>query len=151
VAKQPINDSKIFNQGRSFPPARRLIVLIPDFQTINQKSLGRLIWGLASPRKCAVLYLSIVDKLYDEILAAHKLTRLAASTNDRFVHVDIMVEIGIPWLRIIKQISRPGDVLICFEDHFSRNGMFRRKPISAILADQLDLPVYVLGLSENIS
>jgi hypothetical protein len=149
VATQPTNDLRFFTDRRTIPAANRMIVLVPDFRTINEINLGRLIWGLASPRKCAVLYLSIVDKLYDEILATHKLTRLAAVTNDTFVHVDLMVEIGIPWQRIIKQIARPGDVLVCFEDHIIRNGMFRRKPISKILVAQLNLLVYTLGSSEN--
>lgn len=131
------------------PPARRLVVLIPD-QDTDEMELARRIWALTSPRQLAVLYLGLASDPLLEARARRRLTTLAALTRGEGVTVQTHLAIGSSWERAVTAIWRSGDLMICHAEQFEVNGLWRR-PLAQKLVATLQAPVCLLsGFYPNV-
>jgi hypothetical protein len=128
------------------PPARRLIVLIPD-QDTDEAELTRRIWALASPRPLAVMYLSLTRDSLTEARARRRLATLAALTRDDRVAVQTQLEIGSQWMPAVKAVWRSGDLVVCHAEQKAPSGFgdLWRKPLAQTLAAALQAPVYLFS------
>ena len=125
------------------PPARRLLVLIPD-QDMDEAEFVRRIWTLASPRHLAVLYLGLTSDAPMEARARRRLATLAALTRDDWVMVQTHLAIGSSWERAVKTVWRPGDLMVCHAEQSEVGGLWRR-PLAQKLVAALQAPVYLLS------
>ncbi|MGH2522405.1 MAG: hypothetical protein ACRDH2_07865, partial [Anaerolineales bacterium] len=130
-------------EGEPLPPAHRLVVLIPD-QDMNDAELARRVWGLASPRGLAILFLGLCDGL-EESRVRRRLATLAAITRDDWVRAEIRLEFEGDWRRSIKAIWRPGDLVVCHAEQTVEAWGVGRKPLSQALVSALNAPVYVFS------
>lgn len=134
------------------PPATRLLVLIPD-QDTDETKLARRIWGLASPRHLAVVYLSLTSDALTEARARRRLATLAAVTRDDWVNVQTQLLVGADWGRAVRAWWRPGDLVVCHAEQMVPDGWLGmwRRPLGQMLALTLKAPVYLLtGFYESL-
>jgi hypothetical protein len=120
--------------------AKRLIVLVPDL-ALDELRLGRSIWNIARPAKLDILYLSVVRHWGDELRAFHKVTQLLAITNDPMIRVETLVRAETSWIKALREIRQPGDLIICDESQMAPGRIFRKKPLSSALSEGLQMPV----------
>jgi hypothetical protein len=125
------------------PPTDRLIVLVPDF-SIDEAAMGRRIWELAQVTCKAILLLSAVRNLDEEMISLHRLTALYACAQDRLIQVQTRLEFGLSWQKAVKQIWQPGSLIVCCQDHEIRWNLFQRRALGDLLAHDLKLPVYII-------
>lgn len=125
----------------SQPTVQRVIVLIPQ-QEMDDSGLARRIWSLAAPRSLKVLYLGLCVDVSREYRLRRRLVTLAAITRDDRVFVETQLEIGNDWLRTVKTVWRPGDMVVCHAEQIA--GM-RRRPLSEAMISTLQVPVCILN------
>lgn len=126
------------------PPARRLVVLVPDTD-VDESELATRIWSLASPRGLAVLYLGMIRDGRAESLTRRRLITLAAITRDDWAHVETRLEPEGNWIQIVRHIWEPGDLIVCHAEQALSGWSLKRKSLAQSLAAALNTPVYVLS------
>ena len=125
--------------------AKRLIVLVPDLD-MDEIAFGRRIWDIARPARIDVTYLCVVRHWGDEIQATHTLAKLLSITKDPMIRTETVVKAEISWEKAIKEIQRPGDLIICDASQAIPNRIFRRKPLNKGLSNMLQMPVITIPL-----
>ncbi len=126
------------------PPARRLIVLVPDTD-VDESELATRIWSLASPRGLAVLYLGMIRDVRAESLTRRRLITLAAITRDDWAHVETRLEFEGQWVQVVRRIWEPGDLIVCHAEQALSGGNLKRRSLAQSLVAALNTPVYVLS------
>lgn len=119
---------------------QRLLVLIPanvDFTTVTRR-----IWKLAMETNSAVELLSLYKDAVDEPAMRRMMVTLSALIQDAKVPVEIKLEHGTNWVRLVKKHYRTGDAIVCLGEH---SVGLRRRPLSQFLEADLQVPVHILS------
>jgi len=140
---QPQIKPPLETSGIDFSDVRRLVVLIPDLE-VDEATLSRKIYALAQDHKLDVLLVSLVDDPGNEFHALRRITSIAAIIRDAWVHVETQVVFGHNWLKALKPILQPGDMIICSEGQTTPYRLLQRKPLDLALAMALHHPVNVI-------
>jgi hypothetical protein len=138
------SQNPIVLNGKPLPAASRLIVLIPDAQRVDLYSIANRIRCLAAPGGTPVLYVTLVKNYDDEMPAVHTMARLSAITHSARVRADTLVEINISWPALVNRLRNPGDLVLTFADHTVRAWGLWQKSISQVLAEKVNLPIYII-------
>jgi len=125
--------------------AKRLIVLVPDLD-MDEIAFGRRIWDIARPARIDVTYLCVVRHWGDEIQATHTLAKLLSITKDPMIRTETLVKAETSWYKAIREIQRPGDLIICDASQELPNRIFGRKPLNRGLSNMLQMPVITIPL-----
>ena len=120
----------------------RLLVLAPD-RGFDTTRLARIIWNLAAPCSLPVLYLSLGG---EESGVRLRMITLASMTRDAHVQVDILVTSGTNWVRAVKDVLHPGDLVLCFGDQLVRVQGLGVRPLYDVLETALHVRVYVVPI-----
>ena len=132
--------SEVDDVYKSISAAKRLVVLIPDSE-LDETILGRQVWNLALPGQKSVVLLSAAQNLDEELRAIHRLTQIVAVANDPRFHIESIVRFQSGWIRAIKSIYKPGDLILCFESHKIPFRIFWHQSIQSFIEDHLKIPV----------
>lgn len=119
----------------------RLIVLIPDAE-LGSANLPQRIWEIASSSGFDVLFLGLFSDPSHEAQLRRKLITIAAIIKDSNVCTDIMIKQGYDWVKEVKNIWQPGDVLACYAEQ--KIGLLR-KPLDQVLQSNLETQIYNLS------
>jgi hypothetical protein len=109
--------------------------------------LSRHIYALARDHQLKVLLVSLVDDPGNEYQALRRMTSLAAIIRDIWVDVETQVLFGHSWIKAIKPILQPDDLIICSEGQTTSYHLVQRKPLASVLSETLhcavqDIPDY---------
>jgi hypothetical protein len=126
------------------PPAHRLVVLVPNVD-VDESELAARIWSLASPRGLEVLFLSIFRSPETELRARRRLTLLAAITRDDWAHIETRLDLEGDWMRAVRHIWEPGDLVVCHAEQVLTGWGLRRRSLAKTIGSALNTPVYVLS------
>src|SRR5512141_2792501 len=124
-------------------PAKRLIVLVPQPE-VDEAALARRVWAMALSGRCEVLYVALVRDADEEARVRRSLALLTSITRDDRLQVASQWVFQSQWLKALRPLYRPGDVIVCLaEQPVSRLGR-SALPLSAQLTTTLGAPVHVL-------
>jgi hypothetical protein len=127
-----------------WPPARRLVVLVPATLTDETRLAARL-YPAAQARRLNVLFLGLVAQPAAEPALRRRLALLAACTRDNHaVHADYRLAVGEDWLGWLRQTWQPGDLVLCHAEQTLGWGRAARS-LAHVLAEQVGLTVVVLS------
>jgi hypothetical protein len=129
-------------EGVSLPPARRLVVLVPDLD-LDDAALARRIWNLAAPNKLAVLYLGLSISASEEPHARRQLATIAALTRDDWVKTSTLLAVETDWVAALRPLLRRDDLIVCHLEQTAR-GWRGSRPLGAMLCQTLQAPVQLL-------
>jgi hypothetical protein len=122
----------------------RLIILVPN-KGIDICALARRLRALATPCQINVLLLGLSGRTgHKGVSTRLRLVALWAMTRDDHVQVDYRVEQDDNWVRAIHHVLQPGDAVICMAEQMIDMGACGCRPLSQVIEDLLDVPVYVL-------
>jgi len=138
----PVVMSLLLPEGQALPPARRLVVLVPDLD-VDQAALARRIWNLAAPSKRAVLYLGLTTSSSEEPQARRQLASIAALTRDDWVNVSTALVVETDWVNALRPQMRAGDVIVCHTEQMLP-GWRGARPLGRALCQILQTPVHLL-------
>jgi hypothetical protein len=130
--------------GEGLPECARLVVLIPTGE-IQETRLIQQVWRLASPRSVPILMLGITRDYETETGLMRRLATLAAFTRDRFVKVETRILHTANWVSALREITQPGDVILCNAEQDIAKGLFQVQPLSEVLPQSIRSPIYVLS------
>jgi hypothetical protein len=143
VARTPsVVMALLMPEGVSVPPARRLVVLVPDID-LDETALSRRIWTLAAPNQLGVLYLGLARSASDEPQARRRVATLAALTRDDWVHVNTALAVEADWLSALRPVLQSGDLVVCHSRQ-TLPGWRGARPLGNALCQALQAPVHLL-------
>jgi hypothetical protein len=132
----------IFTEGEPVPPARRLIVILPDIE-FDILTLPRQIRNLAVLDHLQILLLIKPSREENLFNSRVNLSTLASLIRDSRVDVQTHLVLGMSLVKAACQYSQPGDVVVCFAEHWI-HGLVKKNRLAEILAQKTHLPVYTL-------
>jgi hypothetical protein len=122
---------------------KSLIVLLPEGLT-GSSDLAKKIYWLATRDHCDVFYLAIVDDEQTKLSVARHLATLKALTFSQQIAVNSKISNSAEWLNTLKGLFRPGDMIVCHEEQYVRNGFMNATPMKAILSETFKAHIYTL-------
>jgi len=131
----------------SFPnqeKRKRLIVLVPESLAGDLKLAHKVHW-IAIRDRCDVLYLTLVDEYEKMLTVSRRMATMKAVTSDDWLFVNTMVVETSGWLKTLREIYQPGDILVCHSEQLVKNGLFGTIPIQEFLQASLKAPVATLS------
>jgi hypothetical protein len=66
---------------------------------------------------------------------------MAAAIRDRRVSAEVRAEYGSDWIQSVREVWRPGDILVCYEGEMVG---IRQRPLDQVLRSTFDTPIYIL-------
>jgi hypothetical protein len=139
-SRESLEVTLLGGRERGLAPARRLIVLVPALD-VDEAAVARRIWELAAPAGLAVLFLGLCAGSSQEPGMQRRLVTLASLTRDARIQLETRLEFGRNWLRWIRAVYRPGDVIVCDAEQLSGRGS---KPLRQRI-QALGAPVWTLA------
>jgi len=134
--------SLLLPEGLALPPARRLVVLVPDLD-LDAAALARCIWNLAAPNKLAVLFIRQATSQSEEPHARRQLATLAALTRDDWVKVSTLLAADAKWMKTLAPLLHKDDLIVCHAEQ-SLPGWRGSRPLGRALCQELRTPVQLL-------
>ena len=126
---------------------RRLIILAPAEGAYGIE-LARQIWALAGPCELQVLFLCVLVQglmeLHDESAVRLRLITLASQIRNDHIDVETHIEPRLTWIEAVAHTWRPGDIVICCAEQRVRTPLYGQQPLSQVLEQAFDIPVFVL-------
>jgi hypothetical protein len=123
-------------------PIRRLVVLIPPGD-INEQSVARRVYQLASGSRNNVMYLALDPRGEQAPFRRRQLASLASLTTGKDVNTEVKLCIEKTWFQALDKILAPGDLLVCLADHLIFDYFFLRRKLGEQLAGHVSVPVYL--------
>lgn len=125
-------------------PIRRLLVLLPNAD-LNEALLARALWTLAGTHHAAIQLVALVDDWADEGQVRTRVALLTALLRGDGLEPAEHYELDrTDWEGIVRQLYRPGDVIVCHAEQtlpVSNGGLKPHvSPLSTHLA-MLHMPV----------
>jgi len=120
----------------------RLVVPVPS-SDLDEAAFGQLVWQLAMAAEIGVLLLAKVEEPQEELMIRRRLTMLAALTRRRLRPVETAVVYQPTWIRAVRQVRRPGDVVVCPAEESPAGRKGRRTLADQVLVE-LEMPAYLL-------
>ncbi len=118
----------------------RLIVLIPDGLAGN-RDLAHKLHGMAQRDHRDVFYLSLVDYEENQLAVSRSMATMKAVTSADDLEVLSETAESSRWIEALREIYRPGDVVVCHEEQSVRYGLLNAGPLDEFIREQLSMPV----------
>ena len=128
--------------GASLVTIDRLVVPVPS-SDLDEAAFGQLVWRLATGADFGVLLLAKVREPQEELMIRRRLTTLAALMRRRLRPVETAVVYESTWIRAVRQVRRPGDVVVCPAKEPRAGGRARRTLADKVVVE-VKMPVYLL-------
>lgn len=118
----------------------RLIVLVPESLVPDMEMMNQ-IYQMAMRERREVFYLALVDGNAKMLSATRSVaTFKALVSGGRLSSASRVVEAS-HWLETLREIYRPGDMVVCHSEQQVRSGLFHTRPASEIVRAELHAPV----------
>jgi hypothetical protein len=123
---------------------RRLVVLVPP-AGLDSNGLVRQIHFLAEPCELGVHLLCVPGPAPDcEAAMRLRLATLGSSIRSRRVEVTTSVVSRQGWLGAVREVWRPGDIVLCCAEQTVTTAVSGRRLLCQVMEAALDVPVFVL-------
>jgi hypothetical protein len=122
----------------------RLIVLVPDCLASNLE-LARKIHWIAIRERRDVLYLTLVDNVEKLLNVSSCMARVKEVTSGNWLVVNTNVTETKNWLKTLREVFVPGDMIICHEEQTVESGFFQTIPMEDYLRSNFQGPVGVVA------
>jgi hypothetical protein len=122
----------------------RLIVLVPDCLA-GSLDMARKVYSIAQSEDRDVLYLTLVDDDEKMIAVSRSMATMKAVTAGQWLVVNSRLTGTGHWLAALREIYRPGDMIVCHEEQSVKDGFLRTQPVSEFLRATLKAPVRIIS------
>jgi hypothetical protein len=111
---------------------KRLIVILPDGMAGNLDFAHKVHWmALQEQRK--VLYLTLVDDNDKLLSKSRSMATMAAVTAGNLLPVHSKLVNASDWLKTLREISQPDDMIVCQAEQFVKKGLANAIPLGEYL------------------
>jgi hypothetical protein len=123
---------------------KRLIVILPDGIEDHLNLAYKIRW-MAQHDRCDVVYLTLVEDEDQRLTAARSMATMKAVTEGTWLAVSTRASATNSWLTTLCELARPGDSLVCLENHTIPTGFLKSAPISELLRGMFKNPIFSLA------
>jgi hypothetical protein len=103
-------------------PKKRLIVILPD-DLAGNLDLANKIHGIALREQREVLYLTLVDDYAKMLTKSRSMATMVAVTTGNILTVNSRLLRASDWLKTLREINQPDDVIVCQAEQSVKNGL----------------------------
>ncbi len=122
----------------------RLIVLMPEC-LISNIELVNTIYQTAKAERREVFYVALVEGSAKMLAATRSLATLKALVGGGQVSSGSRVVEASRWMEALREIYRPGDVILCNAEQQVRSGFLRTVPAHEVVRERLNAPVQTVS------
>jgi hypothetical protein len=123
---------------------RRMIVLVPEGLSATS-DLAKKVYWMALRDHCDVVYLGFVYDEEKKLSVMRNIATLKALTTGETVRVSSRLTSSDAWNSTLQDMLRPGDIIVCHDEQFIRNGLFSSVTIRDMLASTYKGPIYSMN------
>ncbi len=123
---------------------QRLIVLVPESLAGNADLVKKIYW-MALRDHSDVFYLALVDEEETQLTVTRGLATMKALTAHPEICVGSKIVTSQRLVSTLCDLHQPGDVIVCHEGQFARDGFLNAIPIQDLLASALQAPTITVS------
>ncbi len=122
----------------------RLIVLVPEC-LVNDMDMINKIYQMATREQREVFYLALADDDARILTATRSIATLKALVSGGRISSASRVVETSHWVSALREVYRPGDVIVCHEEQQVRSGFLHTVPASEFLQTRYQVPVRIIS------
>lgn len=122
----------------------RLIVLVPE-NLLGNTELMNKVYRMATREEREVFFLALVDGSTQLLAATRSVATLKALVSGGRINAGSQVVEASHWLPALREIFRPGDVIVCQAEQQVRSGFLRTVPVSDFVREHMKAPVRTIS------
>jgi hypothetical protein len=122
------------------PDPKRLVVLIPS-QITDEGKISRYLFNLAAKSNSDVILLALVTNYEEENSKKMRLATINALISNPHFNVEYQIVWGNSWIKAVKEILRPGDLILCPKELSISVNLFWQEPLSTQLLKYINIPL----------
>jgi len=122
---------------------KRLIVLVPEGLAGSADLVKKIYW-MALRDHCDVFYLALVDEEEIQLTVVRGLATMKALTANPEIAVASKIVPASRLVSALRDLHQPGDVIVCHDGQFVRDGFMRAIPIHDLLVGVIKAPTVTL-------
>ena len=123
---------------------KRLIVLVPEGLAGNPDLAHKIYW-MAIRDRCDVLYLAYVYDEEKRLEISRSMATMKALTSGNLVMVNLKQTGSDDWLDTLRELYRPGDIIVCHEGQYVRQGFLNTVSVKDLLSSIFKTPVTMIS------
>lgn len=126
------------------PISKQLIVVINE-DLANNSKLAQAIHWMGTNDNCSILYLVPVERLENMLTVSRNMATMKAVTSANRLQVSAKTVLSEDWLKTLKKVVGPDDIIVCQEEQTVLNGRFKPEPLGDYLSEKFNNPVQTMS------
>jgi hypothetical protein len=126
------------------PIYKQLIVVINE-DLANNSKLAQAIHWMGANDNCSILYLVPVERLDNMLTVSRNMTTMKAITAGNRLQVSVKTVLSEDWLKTLKKVVKPNDIIVCQEEQTVVNGRFKPEALGDFLSEKFNNPVQTMS------
>ena len=126
------------------PEKKRLIVILPDFLAGNLELAHKIHW-VALREHCDVLYITLIDNFDRYLQKSRSMATMTAVTASNILAAHTKLVESPDWLKTLREVIRPDDIIICNQEQMVRRGWFGIYPLGEFLPTILRNKIIIIS------
>lgn len=124
--------------------SRQLIVVINE-ELANNSKLAQAIHWMGANGHCSVLYLVPVSRPENMLTVSRNMATMKAVTSANRLPVSAKTVLSEDWLKTLKKVIGPNDIIVCQEEQTVLNGHFKPEALGDYLSEKFNNPVQTMS------
>jgi len=124
--------------------SKQLIVVINE-DLANNSKLSQAIHWIGANDHCSILYLVTVDRLENMLTVSRNMATMKAVTSANRLQVSTKIVLSEDWLKTLKTVIRPDDIIVCQEEQTVLNGRFKPEALGDYLSENFKNPIQTMS------
>ncbi len=126
------------------PISKQLIVVINE-DLANNSKLAQAIHWMGTNDNCSILYLVPVERLENMLTVSRNMATMKAVTSANRLQVSAKTVLSEDWLKTLKKVVGPDDIIVCQEEQTVLNGRFKPEALGDYLSEKFNNPVQTMS------
>ena len=126
------------------PISKQLIVVINE-DLANNSKLAQAIHWMGTNDNCSILYLVPVERLENMLTVSRNMATMKAVTSANRLQVSAKTVLSEDWLKTLKKVVGPDDIIVCQEEQTVLNGRFKPEPLGDYLSEKFNNSVQTMS------
>jgi hypothetical protein len=122
------------------PDPKRMVVLIPS-QITDEAKISRYLFNLAAKSNSDVILLTLVSNYEEEYSEKMRLATINALVSNPHFNVEHQIIWGNSWIKAVKEVIRPGDLILCPKELTIPVKLFWQEPLSIRILKSINVPL----------
>ena len=126
-------------------PINKQMIVVINEDLANNSKLAQSIHWMGANDHCSILYLVPVERLENMLTVSRNMATMKAVTSANRLQVSVKTVLSEDWLKTLKKIVRPADIIVCQAEQTVMNGRFKPESLGDYLSEKFNNPVQTMS------